>query len=244
MTPTQVQSTTPIPLQLPVVVSAVDPQLRRLTPHRLILLLLIRSHDSLLLPLSKLQTLIAVVAVAAVLLHLPHLPLLTTYLLLRSMVIMMKMTDEDPFYREGKYMREINQVLEIEGEWIDVDAHHVFDYNPDLYNKMVRFPLEVLTMFDIVLMDMHYFDLSLLHEIYCASRTSLKMSMSEDSHPILISLLDVLRKISVKGVAEVVLKAHRYSAGIGAKDQTRSSPPLRNPLVAEVSQAELTHEAE
>ncbi|KAM7263354.1 hypothetical protein ACFE04_001037 [Oxalis oulophora] len=63
-------------------------------------------------------------------------------------------TDEDPFYREGKYMREINQVLEIEGEWIDVDAHHVFDYNPDLYNKMVRFPLEVLAIFDIVLMDM------------------------------------------------------------------------------------------
>ncbi|CAO2814977.1 unnamed protein product [Amaranthus hypochondriacus] len=54
---------------------------------------------------------------------------------------------------EGKYMRSIRRVIEIEGEWLDVDAHHVFDYDPDLYNKMVRYPLEVLAIFDIVLMD-------------------------------------------------------------------------------------------
>lgn len=55
---------------------------------------------------------------------------------------------------EGKYMRAIRRVLEVEGDWLDVDAHHVFDYDPDLYNKMVRYPLEVLAIFDIVLMDM------------------------------------------------------------------------------------------
>lgn len=56
-------------------------------------------------------------------------------------------------FREGKYMVSIRKVIEIEGDWIDVDAYDVFDYDPDLYNKMVRYPLEVLAIFDIVLMD-------------------------------------------------------------------------------------------
>ena len=56
-------------------------------------------------------------------------------------------------FEEGKYMKEINRVMEIEGEWLDVDGHDVFDYDCDLYNKMVRYPLEVLAIFDIVLMD-------------------------------------------------------------------------------------------
>ncbi|XP_021286254.1 DNA replication licensing factor MCM4 [Herrania umbratica] len=56
-------------------------------------------------------------------------------------------------YGEGKYTRLIHRVLEIEGEWIDVDAQDVFSYDSDLYNKMVRYPLEVLAIFDIVLMD-------------------------------------------------------------------------------------------
>lgn len=59
----------------------------------------------------------------------------------------------DDLFREGKYMASIRKVIEIEGEWIDVDAYDVFDYDPDLYNKMVRYPLEVLAIFDIVLMD-------------------------------------------------------------------------------------------
>ncbi|GAV62385.1 MCM domain-containing protein [Cephalotus follicularis] len=62
-------------------------------------------------------------------------------------------SEEDSFHREGKYMREINNILEVEGEWIDIDANDVFDYDSDLYNKMVRYPLEVLAIFDIVLMD-------------------------------------------------------------------------------------------
>ena len=61
---------------------------------------------------------------------------------------------EHPSHTEGKYMIAINRVLEIEGESLDVDAHDVFDYDSDLYTKMVRYPLEVLAIFDIVLMDM------------------------------------------------------------------------------------------
>ncbi|KAH7850749.1 hypothetical protein Vadar_002475 [Vaccinium darrowii] len=61
---------------------------------------------------------------------------------------------EDPAQTEGKYMRAIHHVIEVEGESLDVDAHNVFDYDTDLYTKMVRYPLEVLAIFDIVLMDM------------------------------------------------------------------------------------------
>lgn len=55
---------------------------------------------------------------------------------------------------EGKYMIAIHHVIEMQGESLEVDAHDVFDYDNDLYNKMVRYPLEVLAIFDIVLMDM------------------------------------------------------------------------------------------
>uniref|UniRef100_A0A7N0T8P8 DNA replication licensing factor MCM4 n=1 Tax=Kalanchoe fedtschenkoi TaxID=63787 RepID=A0A7N0T8P8_KALFE len=54
---------------------------------------------------------------------------------------------------EGKYMAAMHMVLETEGDFIDVDAHDVFDYDSDLYGKMVRYPLEVLAIFDIVLMN-------------------------------------------------------------------------------------------
>uniref|UniRef100_A0A0E0JJV5 DNA replication licensing factor MCM4 n=1 Tax=Oryza punctata TaxID=4537 RepID=A0A0E0JJV5_ORYPU len=61
----------------------------------------------------------------------------------------------DPVMDEGKYMRAIHRILELEGgESLDVDAHDVFDHDPDLYGKMVRYPLEVLAIFDIVLMDL------------------------------------------------------------------------------------------
>ncbi|XP_035837799.1 DNA replication licensing factor MCM4 isoform X2 [Helianthus annuus] len=55
---------------------------------------------------------------------------------------------------EGKYMKAINHAIEMGGESLDVDANDVFDYDNDLYTKMVRYPLEVLAIFDIVLMDM------------------------------------------------------------------------------------------
>ncbi|CAL5387556.1 unnamed protein product [Camellia sinensis] len=61
---------------------------------------------------------------------------------------------ENPSHTEGKYMRAIHHVIDVEGDSLDVDAHNVFDYDTDLYTKMVRYPLEVLAIFDIVLMDM------------------------------------------------------------------------------------------
>ncbi|GAB2225111.1 hypothetical protein Droror1_Dr00005898 [Drosera rotundifolia] len=54
---------------------------------------------------------------------------------------------------EGKYMRKIRGVIEVEGEWIDVDAGDLWVYDRELYGKMVRYPLEVLAIFDIVVMD-------------------------------------------------------------------------------------------
>lgn len=60
---------------------------------------------------------------------------------------------ENPQQIEGKYMRIINHVIETEGDSLDVDAQDVYDYDSDLYTKMVKYPLEVLAIFDIVLME-------------------------------------------------------------------------------------------
>lgn len=51
-------------------------------------------------------------------------------------------------------MKAIHEVMEMQGDSLEVDAHDVFAYDTDLYTKMVRYPLEVLAIFDIVLMDM------------------------------------------------------------------------------------------
>ncbi|CAA3010047.1 DNA replication licensing factor MCM4 [Olea europaea subsp. europaea] len=45
---------------------------------------------------------------------------------------------ENPHQIEGKYMQAINHVIEIEGDSLDVDAQDVYDYDSDLYTKMVR----------------------------------------------------------------------------------------------------------
>lgn len=63
-------------------------------------------------------------------------------------------TDELHLDTEGKYEKLIKQVIEVEGDSLDVDARDVFDHDPDLYTKMVRYPLEVLAIFDLVLMNM------------------------------------------------------------------------------------------
>lgn len=61
----------------------------------------------------------------------------------------------DGLLDDGKYMRSVHRIMELEGgESLDIDAHDVFDYDPDLYTKMVRYPLEVLAIFDIVVMDL------------------------------------------------------------------------------------------
>ncbi|XP_061340618.1 DNA replication licensing factor MCM4 [Gastrolobium bilobum] len=57
-------------------------------------------------------------------------------------------------HTEGKYEKLIKDVIEIERDYLDVDARDVFDHDPDLYTKMVRYPIEVLAIFDLVLMNM------------------------------------------------------------------------------------------
>ena len=44
--------------------------------------------------------------------------------------------------------------MELEEDSLNVNARNILDYDEDLYVKMVRYPLEVLAIFDIVLMDM------------------------------------------------------------------------------------------
>lgn len=43
--------------------------------------------------------------------------------------------------------------MEVEGDSLNIDAMNVFEYDEDLYGKMVGYPLEVLTILDIVWMD-------------------------------------------------------------------------------------------
>ncbi|KZV53364.1 hypothetical protein F511_06506 [Dorcoceras hygrometricum] len=103
---------------------------------------------------------------------------------------------EKPQQIEGKYMMAINHVIEVEGDSLDVDAHDVFDYDTDLYLKMVRYPLEVLAIFDIVLMDM-VSRINPLFEKHIQARIfNLKSSTSMRN----LNPSDVEKMISLKGM--------------------------------------------
>ncbi|XP_016473623.1 DNA replication licensing factor MCM4 [Nicotiana tabacum] len=103
---------------------------------------------------------------------------------------------EDPSQTEGKYMRAIHHVIEMEGDSLDVDAHDVFDYDNDLYTKMVRFPLEVLAIFDIVLMDM-VSRINPLFEKHIQARIfNLKSSTSMRN----LNPADIEKMVSLKGM--------------------------------------------
>ncbi|XP_030944399.1 DNA replication licensing factor MCM4 [Quercus lobata] len=103
---------------------------------------------------------------------------------------------EDGLLREGKYEIAIKRVIEIEGESLDVNARDVFDYDPDLYTKMVRYPLEVLAIFDIVLMNM-VGRINPLFEKHIQTRIfNLKSSTSMRN----LNPSDVERMVSLKGM--------------------------------------------
>eukprot|EP00250_Pteridium_aquilinum_P010421 c19376_g1_i1 orf=124-2694(-) len=61
---------------------------------------------------------------------------------------------DSPTDLEGKYLQLLEQVMELEEDSLNVNARNILEYDEDLYVKMVRYPLEVLAIFDIVLMDM------------------------------------------------------------------------------------------
>ncbi|KAF6154022.1 hypothetical protein GIB67_026676 [Kingdonia uniflora] len=103
---------------------------------------------------------------------------------------------DDPAETGGKYMKEIELVLEFEGESLDIDAQNVYDHDQDLYAKMVRYPLEVLAIFDIVLMDIAsqlnpYFEKHIQARIFNL-RTSTSMRNLNPS--------DIEKMVSVKGM--------------------------------------------
>ncbi|KAK9988627.1 hypothetical protein SO802_028866 [Lithocarpus litseifolius] len=54
---------------------------------------------------------------------------------------------------KGSMRLQSKESLKSKGKSLDVNACDVFDYDPDLYTKMVRYPLEVLVIFDIVLIN-------------------------------------------------------------------------------------------
>ncbi|KAL6531865.1 DNA replication licensing factor, mcm4 component [Orobanche minor] len=104
---------------------------------------------------------------------------------------------ENPAQIEGKYMRDINHVIETEGDSIDVDAHHLFDYDIDLYTKMVRYPLEVLAIFDLVLMEEIVNRINPLFSKHIQARIfNLKTSTSLRN----LNPSDVEKMVSIKGM--------------------------------------------
>ncbi|KAB1207349.1 DNA replication licensing factor MCM4 [Morella rubra] len=105
-------------------------------------------------------------------------------------------SEDDGLLREGKYETAIKRVLEVEGDSLDVDAHDVFAYDPDLYTKMARYPLEVLAIFDIVLMNM-VGQINPLFEKHIQTRIfNLKSSTSMRN----LNPSDIERMVSLKGM--------------------------------------------
>ncbi|KAA0033785.1 DNA replication licensing factor MCM4 isoform X2 [Cucumis melo var. makuwa] len=103
---------------------------------------------------------------------------------------------EGDFHTEGKYAEVIKRVLENEGDSLDVDAQDLFNYDADLYTKMVRYPLEVLAIFDIVLMEMVP-QINPLFEKHIQTRIfNLKTSTSMRN----LNPSDIERMVSLKGM--------------------------------------------
>ncbi|KAL9296381.1 hypothetical protein ACSQ67_022277 [Phaseolus vulgaris] len=99
-------------------------------------------------------------------------------------------------HTEGKYEKLIRQVIEVEGDSLDVNARDVFDHDPDLYTKMVRYPLEVLAIFDLVLMNM-VSRLKPMSEKHIQTRIfNLKSSTSMRN----LNPSDIERMVSLKGM--------------------------------------------
>ncbi|KAE9593354.1 hypothetical protein Lal_00028751 [Lupinus albus] len=104
--------------------------------------------------------------------------------------------DELHLHTEGKYEKMIKHVIDVDGESLDVDACDVFDHDPDLYTKMVRYPLEVLAIFDLVLMNM-VSRLNPMFEKHIQTRIfNLKTSTSMRN----LNPSDIERMISLKGM--------------------------------------------
>ncbi|XP_027355899.1 DNA replication licensing factor MCM4 [Abrus precatorius] len=99
-------------------------------------------------------------------------------------------------HTEGKYEKLIKQVIEIEGDSLYVNACDVFDHDPDLYTKMVRYPLEVLAIFDLVLMNM-VSRIKPMFEKHIQTRIfNLKTSISMRN----LNPSDIERMVSLKGM--------------------------------------------
>ncbi|KAJ4967870.1 hypothetical protein NE237_014571 [Protea cynaroides] len=103
---------------------------------------------------------------------------------------------EHPSHTEGKYMRSIHHILDVEGDGLDVDAQDVYNYDSDLYTKMIRYPLEALAIFDIVLMDLVSRIKPLFEKHIQARIFNLRTSTSMRN----LNPSDIEKMVSVKGM--------------------------------------------
>ncbi|CAM6102730.1 unnamed protein product [Calypogeia fissa] len=55
---------------------------------------------------------------------------------------------EDPNDMEAKYMRYLEQIILEESDTMNIDAMNIYESDEELYRQMVRYPLEVLAIFD------------------------------------------------------------------------------------------------
>ena len=74
----------------------------------------------------------------------------------------------------------------------NVNSRDVFDYDPDLYTKMVRYPLEVLAIFDIVLMNI----VGRIKPLYFENHIQFKLGFSISRAPLQWEILTHLVSFS------------------------------------------------
>ena len=56
----------------------------------------------------------------------------------------------DDFDDAPYYITLLRQIAETEEYNLDVDCHHIYDFNKKLYNQLVDYPTDVIPIFDLV----------------------------------------------------------------------------------------------
>jgi DNA replication licensing factor MCM4 len=54
---------------------------------------------------------------------------------------------------EAKYIQLIEQATEREEDTLNIDASNVYEHDPDLYSKIVRYPLDIIPLLDVACME-------------------------------------------------------------------------------------------
>jgi DNA replication licensing factor MCM4 len=54
---------------------------------------------------------------------------------------------------EAKYIQLIEQATEREEDTLNIDASNVYEHDPDLYSKIVRYPLDIIPLLDVACLE-------------------------------------------------------------------------------------------